>query len=346
MSKLFISLLLACCAAAPPSLVLTKSTVVTPGTYGTIYVKAPTGANIVIDRCTFVGPGDCITQESACNLVVSNCMASTASPGKFVIAWRGININISHNVLNGTGGVLVCNDAKSAQSVVFDCNKGNNITGATGKTTYEKTSFFQVQDCTNLVNSGAHWNHFEGTSGVVATEDAISVMNSSGTPGSRFEIANNFVRGVYAQPGCPATQFSGSAIMCFDPGGAYGVSFAANVYCHDNQVLNCQNQFYVMAGSSGIEVCNNRAFNNPASNPHVTIGYQAFNWDNKTNGGFGANSNWHDNLASVGKNNYSFQAPVKNSNNATMTTSEDAELTRWVAKCNTNKICVGPVPAN
>lgn len=333
--------------------IVKSSGTVPPGAYSSIYIQAPSGSNIIIDRCKLIGPGDLITQATPCNLTVTNCEASTNAPNKFIVAWRGISLNIQHNALNGTGGVLVCDDAKSLKSVIFDFNRGTNITGATGPNSRAKTSFFQMQGCRNILGH-ANWNHFEGTKGIVAAEDIISLMNSSGSsPDTPFEIANNFIRGVYGYPVLSPKNpnFSGSGIMCCDPGGLYNTEILANVYVHDNQVLNCQNQSIVQAAGGNVLVENNRVYNNPAANNHVTYGLQSFNW---TDGGgphsnpsqFGVNSVWRNNLVNVGTpaQNMFFQRPTQVGNNVTFNTSESAEVAFWISKCTAAKVCVGPLP--
>lgn len=327
----------------PAALVITKGGVYT-GTYATVDIKAPAGQLVDLERCTFTGPGDCVDQTTPCDLKIWNCTFSTNSPNKAVSVWDFGTVDIEHNLLNGTGGILVHSNGH-AKSVNISYNRGNNITGKTGATSRVKTSFIQVYRV--YCQQSIWWNHLENKPGDSATEDAISELLAGGANASALaDISNNFINGVYNWP--RVAGFSGSAIMAFDPGGAFSVVDGGYTHVHDNQVCNSENEAYAMAGANNVELDHNRAVLELSATKFVTTGYRAWNWADKTVK-FGTASSFHDNVScwprASGKHyDYSIDAPVTNTNNQPFTSTAAAELARWQQKCDAAKICVGPLP--
>jgi hypothetical protein len=351
-----VATLFAAATTQPASLTITKGGTYT-GAYATIAIAANDGKPVVIDRCALSGPGDLITCDVPCNLTVTNCTASTKSPGKFAVVWRFTALDVEHNLLNGTGGILVCDDSHTAKSANVSFNRGNNITGATGPATRQYTSFIQFQNV-HCYPLAIDWNHLENVQGKSATTDAISLMLSGGLADTqRADVANNFVHGVFNWPVGPG--FNGSGIMAFDPGAtaANSVTVGGFTNVHDNQVVACENQAYVMAGGHHINVQNNRAINDGTETHFLTVPMQAFDWGSvgpaTPASVFGQSSIFQDNeifwTTGSGKPQIksSIASPVASTNNVTLTTGSDAaEVRTWAAKCAAAKVCVGPLPVS
>ena len=334
-----------------PVLVIRKGGIYT-GAYKRIIIAATDGKPVIIDRATLTGPGDLITQNVACDLTVRNTTGSTNPPFKLLVVWRFTRLTVEHNLLNGTGGILICDHGHSAKFASVCYNRGNNITGATGPETREKVSFIQFQNV-HCPNIRVQWNQLENRRGESATEDAISLLRSGGTPDAPADISNNLVHGVFEWPMITGTghgNFSGSGIMCFDPGESYQVTDGGYARIHDNQVIACENQAYAMAGGHHIEVDHNRAVNDGTTTRCITVAYQAWNWHARTPGSlFGAATGFHDNqsywVGPAGLSNFSIDAPVATDRNTIMYTTEADEVRLWQAKCAHAKVCLGPTPA-
>lgn len=329
----------------PQPLVVTKGGTYT-GAYSHLTVNVPASDTtpVVIDRLTLTGPGDLIIVNRANDITITNCTASTTPPGKFLVVWDAVNIVVEHNQLNGTAGILFSGTRGRVKSVHARFNDGHNITAATGPADKVKSSFIQLQNlhCDDVL---IEWNHCRNEPGKSAVEDVISLMRAGGTPAHHAIVRNNCVDGALSYPF--GSQYSGSGLMCADPGAASNVTDGGFADITENLVLASENQGIVAAGGHDLLIANNRAVNDGTTTKQSSVGFQVFNWANKTPPGVFKNIAVTGNFSSwlrAGKpSNFSFATPpTVASNNTAGTSTEAAERIAWAAKVAAAGVVIGP----
>jgi hypothetical protein len=294
---------------------------------------------------------DNIVCNNQCNLIITNCAVSGRHPTYSIVVWRFKTLVLENNLIGGEG-ILFRDFSGQAISARVRFNKGINISGATGPATRKKVSFIQAANL-HIADMEIAWNWLQNTRGASATEDAISLLLSGGTPGHPALVHDNFVDGIFNWPivtddNHPA--FTGSGIMCFDPGCGQNVTVGGYSKIFNNVVLACENQAFPMAGGHDIEIFNNRAVNDGTSTRVGTTAYQVWNWGQTVPATpanvFAANTRIHDNMSCwfvAGKrSDWTIDPAAAQANNVATASTEQAERNAWAAKLAANRIVIGP----
>lgn len=340
-------------ALAAGSLNITK-----PGTYGGTDIDHP----LVVTALTLsVGANDDVVLNyikadsiSVANggnhLTIINCTAS--GKGAYGIAvWRFRNVVIENNDVSGTWGILVRDMDNTAQSLRIRYNLGINISGATGPNTRVKTSFIQLFKVHIPLDAEISYNVERQTRGIGASEDGISLAISGGTPGHPLKLHHNLIDGNFNYPVITAANhlsFSGSGIMAFDPASDTNVTEGGYSIISGNVVLACENQAFACAGGHDIEILGNRAVNDGSRTTFGSIGYQFWNWANKTPASvFGKNVSIHDNfsywMVRGNRIDWSINRAAFQANNLSLNpTTEAIERDTYYKACSAGGIVFGP----
>jgi hypothetical protein len=357
--SLLISTVNAAPTTQPVALVITAGGTYANATYSNVTIH--TTDPVVLNRLTIVGPGapfsgtkihtSLVTSSKAPDLTITNCTFSTDATSYAVACWSFSRFVFEHNSLKGTAGVLMMDRAPSQVHIRF--NSGTDISGALTPTTKEKASFIQLDE-THCDDIEIAWNAVVNHPGTSAVEDAISFMQSGGTPTSPALIHDNFVDGAFAYPH-NGGNFSGSGIMCYDPGVSAGLTIGGYTHCYNNIVIGVENCGIDCAGSHDVEIDNNHVVNDGTTTTKTNVGIRTWNWAD-TNmkptplSVFG-HFNVHDNtafwFAGTKRLDWGFTPLPPHttlSNNLSITDSDDAERNAWRQKVAKADFIIGLAP--
>lgn len=327
-----------------PTLFVTHAGVYT-GIAGRVVVAAAPDDDVTIDHLTC----DSIEAIAPSHLTITNCTITGRAAEYAIVVWRFQTLVIENNLVMGPG-ILFRDFSGLATSARARFNKGINIAGFDGSARL-KRSFIQAADL-HLPDMEIAWNWLENQRGQSATEDALSFMQAGGTPDHPALMHDNLIDGVYNWPVLTINNkltFSGSGIMCYDPGNDPGLTVGGYSRIYNNIVLASENQAIVAAGGHDLDIFANRAVNDGSSTQFGTVAYQAFNWDHKTPAAlFGQHCALRGNFSSWRVNgvrsDFAIDPRIAQVGNLAGESTEAAERAAWHARVRAAGYTIGPKP--
>jgi hypothetical protein len=339
-------------APAPGPKVITTSGTYT-GTYSEVVITAGAPADVIILDHVIASS---ITSNTPCTLTIRNCTISSPfesyNSAYGIVVWRFVNVDIEHNLLNGTGGIMVRDFSGQAKTCRVCFNRGINISGATSAHNRDKRSFIQAEQL-HLAGMEFGWNWVTNTRGESATEDGISFMASGGTAASYATMHDNFVDGSFNWP--IGGNFSGSGCMAYDPGSGSEMTCGGYTTINNNFIVATENAGLDCAGSHDIKILNNVVCNDGTTTTITVVPMRTWNWGldpthpGTAPGSYGPFTATGNQTYWLDKGNpckYEWAKPQTAESNNTYPVLTDAGVrAMWADKVKTSGYTIGPVPA-
>ncbi len=231
-------------------------------------VRVATTEPVVLDGCTFTGPGNLIEAGEGANLTVRNCRGlglppttDEQAPGRFLDVYRPSRLVVEHNEFTQTSGIVVNRWSGPGQvgpTLAVRYNRVRNIDGrwrdGKGST---RSSFLILNTVQHLPRVDIAFNEVINTPDQSLVEDNINLYNSSGTAQSPLHVHDNFVRGAYPFP-ATADKFTGTGLTS-DGDAKTAEEAAAFIEADHNQFVATGNAAMNLAAGHDIYYHHNRA---------------------------------------------------------------------------------------
>jgi hypothetical protein len=195
------------------------------------------------------------------DLTVNNCSLESLNPGVVgqahghcISLWRPLRVEVT-NCNFFRGGLLLQGGGflTTPTALIVRRNRAFDITGlrSDGTTTgYQDEAtfgqvprqFLQIAQMVDIPNARVEWNQVVNRPGASRVEDSISVYASSGLPGDRMLIANNFIYGGFHQNPYSAGTVSMTGILAeFDASNVTVARSPRYITIEHNQVVAYSN---------------------------------------------------------------------------------------------------------
>ncbi|MFC3834445.1 NPCBM/NEW2 domain-containing protein [Deinococcus rufus] len=295
-------------------LVITKGGTYT-GNYRSTDPKVPaisikTSEPVIIENANVKGPGNLISGFRM-QLTVRNTRGYGVNPnisgrptGRFINSEDTLNLSITNNYLEGTGGIYVRNfigKGSSGQTIKILRNSAKNIDGRLSngsggyQNAFRRYQFVQFNVVRNLVNAEIAWNQVINEPGKSALEENINMYQSSGTSGSRVKIHDNLIWGAYHPSPATTSGYAGGGILLGDGNGRSKSTVGGYFDVYGNTIISTSNQGIGISGGHNHKVYNNRIVSSgllPDGRKIASQNVGIYVWDMY---GSKAGGNWHNN---------------------------------------------------
>ncbi|GHF36000.1 hypothetical protein HNQ07_001389 [Deinococcus metalli] len=278
-------------------------------------ITVRTSEPVVIDGANLKGPGNLIAGFSM-NLTVRNTKGYGVNPnvagrnvGRFISSEETINLNVTNNYFEGTGGIYVRafrGNTGAGHTVKILRNSAKNIdgrfsNGAGGyRNDFYRVQFVQFNSVRNVPNVEIAWNQVINEPYKSALEENVNMYESTGTPSSRIKIHDNLIWGAYAPDPAATAGYGGGGILLGDGKGSSMSTAGGWVDVYNNTIISTTNQGIGIAGGHNQNVYNNRVVSAgllPDGRKIAAQNVGLYVWDQQGSikGGVWANNTVHDN---------------------------------------------------
>ncbi|GHF36451.1 hypothetical protein HNQ07_001322 [Deinococcus metalli] len=277
-------------------------------------ITVRTSEPVVIDGANLKGPGHLI-QGFSMDLTVRNTKGYGVNPnvngrnvGRFISSESTINLNVTNNYFEGTGGIYVrsfVGNTGAGQTIKILRNSAKNIDGrfSNGAGGYQndfyRVQFVQFNSVRNVANAEIAWNQVINEPYKSALEENINMYETTGTPSSRIKIHDNLIWGAYAPDPANTSGYAGGGILLGD--GSSTLSLTGGwVDVYNNTIISTTNEGTGIAGGHDHNVYNNRYVSSgllPDGRKIAAQNVGLYVWDQQgsISGGVWANNTVHDN---------------------------------------------------
>jgi hypothetical protein len=254
-----------------PPIYLGKKTISAGGTYtgnwmgasGAEAVEITTTEAVTLLNCRIKGNPtlNLIKVPTDVNLTMENCV-STCNPPPSYNDLPGRLLNTQSGTLSiqrctlYKGGIYL--QGADNRAITIKYNKGYNFEGRYGDGAGgyravlcgQTRQFFQINGPRDSTAIEIAWNQIVNKANESATEDVISIYETSGTSGNHMLVHDNFIHGAYSiDPENNAGSYSGGGILT--DGGNSG-NLCAYIDIYSNQIVSTQN--YAIAINNGHDI--------------------------------------------------------------------------------------------
>ncbi|THF86231.1 glycosyl hydrolase [Deinococcus sp. KSM4-11] len=270
---------------------------------------------VIIENANVKGPGNLISGFKM-NLTLRNTKGYGVNPnvsgkamGRFLNSEDTVNLNVSNNYMEGTGGIYVRNfigNSGAGQTIKILRNSVKNIDGrlSNGSGGYQNAfvryQFVQFNSVRGLVNAEIGWNQVINEPGKSALEENINMYQSTGTSASRVKIHDNIIWGAYAINTATDSGYAGGGILLGDGNGSTMSTAGGYFEVYGNTIISTSNQGIGIAGGHDHNVHDNRVLSSgllPNGQKIAAQNIGIYVWDQQGSkaGGVWVNNTVHDN---------------------------------------------------
>ncbi|WP_412026626.1 NPCBM/NEW2 domain-containing protein [Deinococcus yunweiensis] len=273
-------------------------------------ITVKTSEPVIIENANVKGPGNLISGFRM-QLTVRNTRGYGVNPnisgrptGRFINSEDTLNLSITNNYLEGTGGIYVRNfigKSSSGQTIKILRNSAKNIDGRLSngsggyQNAFRRYQFVQFNTVRGLVNAEIAWNQVINEPGKSALEENINMYQSTGTSGSRVKIHDNLIWGAYAINTATDTGYAGGGILLGDGDGSSSSTAGGYFEVYGNTIISTSNQGIGISGGHNHKVYNNRIVSSgllPDGRKVAAQNVGIYVWDMY---GSKAGGNWYNN---------------------------------------------------